>query len=275
MNAQPQATESASAGLWPLVQQFMLRHTGNVLRDEQAYLLDSRLPRAIKPLGFTALNEFIFATCVANPKPEHAATLIEAMTTHETSFFRDKTFWDQIRSAILPELAQKMSDGRNARIWCAACSTGQEPYSLAMMIRDVVPQLAARIEIVATDIAKPTLAHAREGFYSSLETNRGLDIKHLAKFFTQAPGGFRAKDELRNAIKWQQHNLLGLDTDPINCDVVLCRNVLIYFSETDRNIVLKRLLKATMPNGVFGLGSTESCREAGLQSIAVGLYRKT
>jgi chemotaxis protein methyltransferase CheR len=276
MNAAPLAKSAISPGTpWAQVQQFMLRHTGNVLRDDQAYLMESRLARAIKPLGFTAVADFVAATCVSHPKPEHAATLIDALTTHETSFFRDMTFWQQMRAVLLPELAKKTSNGRGVKIWCAACSTGQEAYSLAMLVREMFPEQASRFDIIATDVAEQSLKHAKDGFYTSLETNRGLDLKHLAKFFIQAPGGFRANDDLRTAIRWQQHNLLGLNMDPSGCDLVLCRNVLIYFSDSDRNIVLKRLVKSVLADGVLGLGGTESCREPGLQSIAAGLYRKS
>jgi chemotaxis protein methyltransferase CheR len=268
------AAVNAPGNQWVQLQQFMLRHTGNVLRDDQAYLMESRLMRAIKTLGFASVGEFVAATCVSNPKPEHAAALIEALTTHETSFFRDITFWQQMRSVLLPELAKKASNGRGVKIWCAACSTGQEPYSLAMLVREMFPEQASNFDIIATDVAEPSLKHAKDGFYTSLETNRGLDLKHLAKFFVQAPGGFRAKDELRNAIRWQQHNLLGMNLDPVGCDMVLCRNVLIYFSDSDRSMVLKRLTKSVLVDGVLGLGGTESCREPGLQSIAAGLYRK-
>lgn len=271
----PSAPPSLLASSWALVQQFMMRHTGNVLRDDQAYLLESRLTRSIKALGFQSVSDFVAATCVSMPKPEYAAVLIDALTTHETMFFRDLVFWKQIREITLPALFEKARSGRNVKIWCAACSTGQEPYSLAMLIRELAPDLADRFDIIASDISEVSIKHAKDGFYSSLETNRGLDLKHLAKFFQQAPGGFRAKDELRNAIRFQQHNLLGANPDPTGCDMVWCRNVLIYFSESDRNMVIKRLLKSLAPNGIFGLGSTESCREAGLQNIAAGLYRKS
>ncbi len=269
------STSTVPSTSWMLVQQFMMRHTGNVLRDDQAYLLESRLTRSIKTLGFQSVSDFVAATCVGNPKPEHAAVLIDALTTHETMFFRDMVFWKQIREFTLPELFDKARSGRTVKIWCAACSSGQEPYSLVMLIHELAPDLVNRFEIIATDISAVSVKHAQDGFYTALETNRGLDLKHLAKFFQQAPGGFRAKDELRNAIRFQQHNLLGANPDPGSCDMVWCRNVLIYFSESDRNMVIKRLLKSLVPNGIFGLGSTESCREPGLQNVAAGLYRKS
>ncbi len=259
---------------WNLVQQFMLRHTGNVLRNDQEYLMESRLQRSAKTLGFASVGDFVMAACAAAAPATLTNSMVEALTTHETMFFRDASFWQIMQNQILPPLLERAAKGRSIRIWCAACSTGQEPYSLAMLVRELAPEVLSRFDIIATDIAEPTLQHARSGFYSSLETNRGMDIKRLARHFTQAPGGFRIKDEMRNCITWQQHNLLGLQTDPSNCDVVLCRNVLIYFGETDRSMVLKRLLKATSIDGVFGIGATESCRESNLQTVAPGLYRK-
>ena len=133
----------------------------------------------------------------------------------------------------------------------------------------------ANVEIIATDIAEATLEHARTGFYSSLEVNRGLDIKRLSANFIQATGGFRVKEDISRSITWRLHNLLGTNSDPTNCDMTLCRNVLIYFNETDRAAAMKRLIAATNPDGYVGIGSTESAREPGLTPLSSGLYLKS
>lgn len=258
-----------------MVQQFMLRQAGNVLRDDQAYLLEARLPRICKQHGFANLQDFVSAACERNAPRALANALIDALTTHETMFFRDASFWRTLQASVLPALIERAASGRHIKIWSAACSSGQEPYSLAIMLRELATAHSNRFSIVATDVAEATVAQARDGFFTSLEVNRGLDIKRLSANFTQAPGGFRVKDELKQMITWQTHNLLGLNADPTSCDIVLCRNVLIYFNETDRNSALKRLLKSTLTGGYLGIGATESCREPGLQSVAAGLYQKS
>lgn len=260
---------------WNMVQQFMMRHTGNVLRDDQAYLMESRLQRVTKTLGYSSVGELVAAACVPFASAKLGSAVIEALTTHETSFFRDMAFWRILQSDVLSKLIDMARMGKNIRIWCAACSTGQEPYSLAILLRELAPMHTSFFEIIATDIAEPTLEHARSGFYSSLEVNRGLDIKRLAANFTQATGGFRIKEEIGKMVSWKIHNLLGTNVDPIGCDMVLCRNVLIYFNETDRTATLKRMIAATNADGFIGLGSTESTREAGLTMLNSGLYLKS
>lgn len=270
------ATQSPPSSLhWSMIQQFMMRHTGNVLRDDQTYLMESRLQRVIKSLGYNSVGELVMAACVPFAPAKLATAVIEALTTHETSFFRDTAFWRTLQTEVLDKLIDKARMGRNIRIWCAACSTGQEPYSLAVLLRELAPTQVNNFEIIATDIAEPTLEHARSGFYSSLEVNRGLDIKRLASNFTQATGGFRIKEEIGRMITWKIHNLLGTNADPTGCDMVLCRNVLIYFNETDRAATLKRLIAATITGGHIGLGSTESTRESGLTLLNSGLYLKS
>jgi len=258
-----------------MVQQFMMRHTGNVLRDDQAYLMESRLQRVTKTLGFNTVGELVAAACVPFAPAKLSSAIVEALTTHETSFFRDIAFWRTLQSDVLTKLIDKARAGRRIRIWCAACSTGQEPYSLAILLREIAPMQINNFEIIATDIAEPTLEHARSGFYSSLEVNRGLDIKRLSANFTQATGGFRVKEELSRNITWKIHNLLGTNAEPTSCDLVLCRNVMIYFNETDRASAMKRLIAATSLDGYLALGSTESTREPGLTLMSSGLYLKS
>jgi chemotaxis protein methyltransferase CheR len=269
-------TASSTSSLhWSMVQQFMMRHTGNVLRDDQAYLMESRLQRVTKALGYTTVAELVSVACVPFAPAKLATAIVEALTTHETSFFRDSAFWRMMHNDVLIKLIERARNGRHIRIWCAACSTGQEPYSLAILLREMAPMQLGNFEIIATDIAEPTLEHARSGFYSSLEVNRGLDIKRLSACFAQATGGFRVKDEIARTITWKIHNLLGTNSEPANCDLVLCRNVLIYFNETDRASAMKRLIGAANRGGYIGLGSTESTREPGLTLLSSGLYLKS
>ena len=257
---------------WSAVQTFMQRTCGVVLRNDQAYLLESRLTGAAKTHGFPGIAEYVAATCSGPASTPQAKSLIDAMTTHETMFYRDAAFWQSFESLILPNLLQRARDGLRPRIWSAACSTGQEPYSLAMLLEERAPDVAARVEIVATDVAELSVARARNGIFTPLEVNRNVNAARLMKHFQQAPGGFKVRDELRNRIQFQVHNLLGANPDPSGCDVVLCRNVLIYFGDTDRAGTLRRLLAACTIGGYVGLGSTETWRD--VKSLAPGWYQK-
>ncbi len=257
---------------WSAVQRFMLRTCGVVLGDDQVYLADSRLTPVAKLHGFVRVADFVTAACAALVTSPLATALIDAMTTHETLFFRDPPFWKCMEDVVLPKLVARVRAGATAKIWSAACSTGQEPYSIAILVAERFPELAPKLEIVATDVSEIAVTRAREGVYLALEVNRGLSAPRLIKHFEQGPGGFRVRDALRGRITWSVHNLLGSKPDPAGCDLVLCRNVLIYFGETDRTAVTRRLLQAATPGGLVGVGSTETLRET---QLATGLYVRT
>ncbi|MCX5746674.1 MAG: protein-glutamate O-methyltransferase CheR [Proteobacteria bacterium] len=257
------------AGCWSNVQRFMVRHCGVVLTDDQSYLVESRLTSVAKTHNFVRITDFVSAACAASITSPLVTALIDAMTTHETLFFRDPPFWKNLEDLVLPKLVTRARTGSKVKIWSAACSSGQEPYSLAMLLAEKFPELVDKIEIVATDISELTVAKAREGVFSALETNRGLAATRLIKHFEQVTGGFRVRDSLCSRISWSSHNLLGSRPDPSNCDLVLCRNVLIYFGETDRSAVIRRLFQATLPGGIVGVGSTETLRET---QLTTGLY---
>lgn len=254
-------------GCWSTVQRFMVRACGVVLHEDQSYLVDSRLTAVSKQLGFLRITDFVNAACAGSTSSPHAVALIEAMTTHETLFFRDPPFWQTLETTIFPMLATQARTGARIRIWSAACSTGQEPYSLSMLIADKFPDLA-NAEIIASDVSEITVERARLGVFTALEVNRGLSAPRLIKHFEQTAGGFRVREKLRERITWTMHNLLGSKPDPANCDLVLCRNVLIYFGETDRAEVIRRLFHSA-PRGIVAIGSTETLRET---AIATGFY---
>jgi len=262
-------TSASDLACWNAVQHFMLRTCGVVLREDQAYLVDARLGGVAKLHGFTRIAAFVTAACASASTTPLAGALIDAMTTHETLFFRDPTFWKFLEVSVFPKLAARTGP---VRIWSAACSTGQEPYSIAMLLDEKFPQLAARVEIVATDVSELAVERAKSGTYISIEVNRGLAAARLIRHFDQSCGSYKVREHLRQRITWSVHNLLGIRPDPVNCELVLCRNVLIYFGETDRAAVAKRLLQATAPGGVLGVGSTETLR--GTQ-LAPGLYSRT
>jgi chemotaxis protein methyltransferase CheR len=270
---QPTKRETpVDSATWIVVQQFMRRQCGVVLRDDQSYLLESRLSPAAKQHGHASIAEYVAATCRGAAITPAARSLIEAMTTHETMFYRDAAFWQTFEQVIIPKLALAVKGGTRPKIWSAACSTGQEPYSIAMMLEERAPGVASSIEMVATDVAELSIARAREGIFTPLEVNRNVNAARLMKHFVQAPGGFRVRDEIRNRVRFQTHNLLGANADPDRCDVVLCRNVLIYFDDTDRAAVLRRLNAAAKTDGYIGIGSTETWREG--RNVAPGWYQR-
>ena len=271
--APPKRASKVDATAWTLVQQFMLRHCGVVLRDDQVYLAESRLTAATKQHGCTDIAAFVTTACGGSPTTPAAKSLIDAMTTHETMFYRDAPFWQTFENVVLPSLVESVRKGGRPRLWSAACSTGQEPYSIAMLLDERAPDAAKHIDIVATDVAELSIVRARNGVFTPLEVNRNVNAARLMKHFVQAPGGFRVRDEIRSRVRFETHNLLGANPDPQGCNVVLCRNVLIYFGDTDRAAVLRRLHAAAALDGYIGLGSTESWREG--KSIAPGWYQKT
>ena len=263
--SKPSATADAAA--WSAVQRFMLRSAGVVLREDQAYLIEPRLTPVAKQHGFVRLADFVSAACAAPAGSPFNAALIDAMTTHETLFFRDPNFWK-----LLEPVLTKCAIQRSLKVWSAACSTGQEPYSITMVLAERFPDLVERTEIIATDISEQAVQKAREGVYTALEVNRGLPATRLVKHFTQVAGGYRIKDNLRSRITWSVHNLLGGKPDPTRCDLVLCRNVLIYFGETDRAAVARRLFDAASPGGLVAVGATETLRDG--EALGVGVYKK-
>jgi chemotaxis protein methyltransferase CheR len=254
---------------WSTVQRFMQRTCGVVLTTDQSYLADSRLTPVAKQHGYAQISDFVTAAVSSPLSSPLACALIDAMTTHETLFFRDAPFWKTLEDVVLPKLQARALAGAGVRVWSAACSTGQEPYSLAILIAERFPELALRVEIMATDVSELAIARARTGVYAALEVSRGLSAPRLVKHFEQVTGGFRIRSSFRNRITWATHNLLGSKPDPVGCDLVLCRNVLIYFGETDRAAVMRRLIHAAAPGAYIGVGSTETLKEP---QVAAGLY---
>ena len=161
------------------------------------------------------------------------------MTTNETFFFRDKTPFDHLREMILPALARARANRRALRIWCAASSTGQEPYSIAMILKEKALLLKEwKVEIIGTDLSTEVLERAKAGLYSQFEVQRGLPVQMLVKYFTKDGDQYRVKDDIRLMVQYRPANLLDAFTGFGNFDVIFCRNVLIYFDEAAKKNVL-------------------------------------
>lgn len=183
----------------------------------------------------------------------------EAMTTNESFFFRDRTPFDLFRDQVLPMLRQRRAATKKVRIWCAACSTGQEPYSLAFVLKQQEAQWRDwKFEIIGTDIARPVLQKAKEGIYSQFEVQRGLPIQLLMKHFKQEGDVWRLSEDIRKMVTFREFNLLDNFAPLGKFDVIYCRNVLIYFDQSTKSNVLERMRKILPDDGALFLGAAET-----------------
>lgn len=233
--------------------------SGLSLGPGKEYLLESRLPPVAKMYGFATLAALI-AALRNRPHAELVKAVSDAMTTGETLFFRDTVPFEMLRASVLPQLAERCRhEGRALRIWCAAASTGQEPFSVAMLLAELQVQLlGTRVELLATEYASHAINRARRGVFTQLEVQRGLPDRLLRKYFTESTDGYRIADDIRRRVTFRELNLLASFRSLGQFDVILCRNVLIYFDALTKKDVLDRLALALAPEGHLFLGATES-----------------
>lgn len=234
------------------------RHSGLVVSADKQYLLESRLLPVARKAGHDRLSALIGA--LKGDQAEALMTaVIEAMTTNESFFFRDKVPFDNFCSTVLPALQAVRRHSRSIRIWCAAASTGQEPYSLAMALREMNGGIAGwHIEVIATDISNAVLEKARQGLYTQFEVQRGLPIQLLIKYFTQNGEMWQIAPDIRAMVKYRQLNLLSDFSDLGTFDLIFCRNVLIYFDQETKVDVLDRLAEVIADDGFLVLGAAET-----------------
>lgn len=232
--------------------------SGLVLSADKQYLVESRLLPIARKTSLNGLAELV--TTLKRGDAEALMTMVvEAMTTNETYFFRDKTPFENFRSTILPALLAARPNSRHIRIWCAAASTGQEPYSLAILLKEMGREVdGCRIDIFASDISKEVLEKARQGIYSQFEAQRGLPIQLLIKYFTQVGDLWQVAPEIRAMVKFHQFNLLSDFTHLGMFDLVFCRNLLIYFGQATKADLLERLAQVIHEDGYLVLGAAET-----------------
>ena len=232
-------------------------HSGLDLSADKQYLIESRLLPLARKAGLSGISDLV--QNMKNGPASQVAQVVEAMTTNETFFFRDKVPFDHFRETIMPELLKARSGRKAIRIWCAAGSTGQEPYSLAMCLKEMAAALAGwRVEILATDLSQEVLEKSRAGIYSQFEVQRGLPIQLLVKYFTQIGELWQINSELRAMVQHKQLNLLQDFSHLGKFDVIFCRNVLIYFDQETKINVFERMAKVIEPDGILTLGAAES-----------------
>jgi chemotaxis protein methyltransferase CheR len=231
--------------------------SGLDLSADKQYLIESRLLPLSRKAGLQGIPELVQKMKAGSQSL--VAQVVEAMTTNETFFFRDKVPFDHFRQAIMPEVLKARAARKSVRIWCAAGSTGQEPYSLAMCLKEMESQLGGfRVEIIATDLSQEVLEKSRAGLYSQFEVQRGLPIQLLVKYFKQAGEFWQINPDIRAMVQHRQLNLLHDFSQLGTFDVIFCRNVLIYFDQDTKISTFNRLAKAMEPDGFLVLGAAET-----------------
>ena len=248
------------------------------LASDKQYLLESRLLPLARKSGMRDVSDLVQK--LKGGSSPFVAQVVEAMTTNETFFFRDKTPFDHFRDVIMPELLKTRAGRRSVRIWCAAGSTGQEPYSIAMCLKEMGLALNGwRVEVLATDLSQEVLEKSKTGLYSQFEVQRGLPIQLLVKYFKQTGELWQINADLRAMVQHRQLNLLHDFSRLGIFDVIFCRNVLIYFDQETKINIFNRLAKAIEPDGFLMLGAAETL--VGLMDAFKpvterrGLYRPT
>tara|TARA_R110000787_G_scaffold63679_3_gene143390 strand:- start:131418 stop:132230 length:813 start_codon:yes stop_codon:yes gene_type:complete len=240
------------------ISELLRERSGLVLTPEKSYLLESRLTPLARRAEVADIDALIDLM-----KTKRDVSLIEevvdAMTTNESFFFRDIKPFDLFRDHVLPPLLEARADKKSFRIWCAAASSGQEPYSIAMTLLEQKTKLAGwNYEIVGTDISRSILDKAEKGVYSQFEVQRGMPITLLVKYFDQQGETWRIKPEVREKIKYKFFNLLENPAALGKFDVVFCRNVLIYFDQKTKGEVLARIASLMPVDGLLFLGGAET-----------------
>lgn len=231
--------------------------SGLTLTPEKGYLIRGRLNPLATSLGLQDADALLSRLRSA-PTESLIQSCVDAMATHETSFFRDRTPFDGLEQAVLPRLVAARRGSRRLRIWCAACSSGQEPYSLAMLARETPALQGWTVEIVATDMAAAILSKASKARYTDFEVRRGLSDERRSRWMTPVDGGWEVKEDLRRLVSFRTHNLLKGAPPGEPFDIVFCRNVLIYFDVEGKRRVLGQLARSLQPDGALFLGSAET-----------------
>ncbi|MBA3049013.1 MAG: protein-glutamate O-methyltransferase CheR [Alphaproteobacteria bacterium] len=234
------------------------QRSGLVLTPEKAYLVSSRLAPVARAEGLATVAELL-AVLRIGASETLLQQAVDVMATHESYFFRDAAPFEQLAEAVLPPLIAARQAQRTLRIWCAACSSGQEPYSVAMILMEMGYRLAGwKLEILATDMSEPILRKASAGLYNDFEVNRGLSPERQARWFKQEPDGWRVSPKLQQMVRFRPHNLLQGSAGLGVFDVIFCRNVLIYFDIETKRQILDHVSRAMAADGSLLLGSAET-----------------
>lgn len=241
------------------VREMLKERSGLVLAEEKRYLLESRLAPVLREVELENLGELVDAIKAPHSEPLREK-VTQAMTINESFFFRDKTPFDNFTDIMMPAIMESpRAAQRKLRIWCAAASTGQEPYSLAILLKEMEAKLSGwNIEIIATDLSEEVLEKARAGLYSQFEVQRGLPIQMLVKYFQQTGSMWQIDPAIRSMVTYEHFNLLSDYSSLGSFDIIFCRNVLIYFDPPTKTDILARMSKRMGPGSYLVLGAAET-----------------
>lgn len=243
-------------GEFELIKRLMQSSLGISLGDDQNLMVSSRLKTFAISEGLSGPTEVIGKLTLANE--DYRRKVVESLINHETSFFRDARYYHALGDVILPRLIDTNREKRKLTIWSAGCSTGQEPYSLAMLLHTQFPLLSDwKIRIIATDVSEKILSTASKGEYSSIEMNRGLPARYLTRYFDQSGNTWRISSEIKKYIEFQKVNLNEQWPFLPQFDLCLMRNVMVYFLDSSRRDILSRLHSKLEPHGILMVGTAE------------------
>ncbi len=232
--------------------------TGQELPPSRQWRIGTALSGVLREAGLASLDELIASLTVSH-ETALSRKVIEALLNNETYFFRDKTVFDQLSQRILPQLAERRRTSRTLSIWSAGCSTGQEALSLAIMLTEQESRWAGwTIDIVGTDVSRAVIEVARRGCYSQFEIQRGLGVTQMIRWFDEKDSGWQAHKRIHGRVRFSVHNLLEQPPAPGRFDLVLCRNVMLYFDAANRTRAFERLASAMAPDGWLMLGTGET-----------------
>jgi chemotaxis protein methyltransferase CheR len=261
-----------------VIRKLILERSGVVLEPGKEYLVESRLAPIMRQMNLNSIAELIAQLRFPSGNGLEQR-IVEAMVTTESSFFRDHHPFEALRKVAIPDLVSRRGDERRLNIWCAASSTGQEPYSIALLIREHFSELARwQVSILATDLSRQVLGRAREGLFNQIEVNRGLPAALLVKYFEQHGTEWRLKPAIRAMVDFQEINLTDIWPILPRMDLVLIRNVMIYFDVDTRKDILNRLRRVLRPDGYLLLGGAETTfglddSFARVEPLKAGLYQ--
>lgn len=240
------------------VRKFLKERCGIVVEAGKEYLVESRLAPIARKRRLASISDLVMELHT-DSSGAVAADIIDAMVTTETSFFRDHHPFETLRKKVLPDLIEARDKERALNIWCAACATGQEPYSVAILLREYFPKLTDwRITLLASDISGDMLARAAEGVYNQIEANRGMPASLLIKYFEQDGTNWLLKDSIRSMVKFEEMNLAKPWPYIPRMDLILLRNVMIYFDIEAKKSILSRAAKQLRADGYLLLGGSET-----------------
>lgn len=262
-----------------IIADLLASRTGQELSESRLWRVPSALSPIFRERGISNVDQLV---CLLDNPGEHklANEVVEALLNNETYFFRDHAYFATLAHQVLPELVRERAASRRLSIWSAGCSTGQEVLSLAMMFAEQPARWSGwHIDILGTDISSKAIASARAGLYTQFEIQRGISVAQMLNFFSETSGGWQASNKIRGLTRFQQHNVLDPVPAPGRFDLILCRNVLLYFDIATRQRVFERMSGALAPDGwlMLGAGETVVGQTERFEPAACGsaLYRRS